>query len=170
MNLHRFVGHAHGHFSRVELGHAGLAGDARVVVARGDGAVGEPCGAIRQQARGFDFRGHIGELELDGLKFGDGLAELLALLGIAHRAFVRALRHTQAERRDRDAAAVENLQAVDEALAVAAQNIFSRDAAIRENYFAGVAGAQAELVFFLAGAKAGSSLLDDEGGDAVMFL
>ena len=144
--------------------------DARVVVAGGDGAVGEPCGAIGEQARRFDLRGHVRELELDGLKFGDGLAELFALLRVAHGTFVGALRHAEAERRDRDASAVENLQAVDEAFAFRAEEIFGGHAAIGEDDFAGVAGAQAELVFFLAGAKAGSSLLDDERGDAVVLL
>ena len=88
--------------------------------------IGEPGGLIGEQARGFDFRGHVGQLELDGLKIGDGLAELLALLGVFHRAFVGALRHSQAERCDRDSAAVENLQAVDEPLAFFAKKIFGR--------------------------------------------
>ncbi len=141
-----------------------------VVVPCRDGAVGEPCGLIREQARGFDLRGHVRQLELNRLKFGDGFAELLALLGVTHGAFVSALRHAQAERGNGNAAAVENLQAVDEAFAFFAEQIFRRDVAIGENDFAGVAGAQPELVFFLAGLEAGRSLLDDERGNAVALL
>ena len=48
-----------------------------------------------------------------------------------------------------------------------AQQIFLGHAAIGEHDFGSVAGAHAELVFFFAGAKAGRSLFDDEGGDAV---
>ena len=92
---------------------------------------------------------------------------MLALLGVAHRALVGALRHAQAERCDRNAPTVEDLQAVDEAFAFLAQQIFGGHAAIGENHFARVARAQAELVFLLAGTKAGSSLLDDERGDAM---
>ena len=62
------------------------------------------------------------------------------------------------------------MQAVDEAFAFRAEEIFGGHAAIGEDDLAGVAGAQAELVFLLAGAKAGSSLLDDERRDAVVFL
>ncbi len=60
-------------------------------VAGGDGAIGEPGGLIRQQARRFDFGGHVRELELDGLKLGDGFAELLALLGVAQRSIRKRL-------------------------------------------------------------------------------
>ncbi len=104
------------------------------------------------------------------MKFGDGLAELFAFLGVAHRALVGALRHAQSERRDGDAAAIEDLQAIDEAFAFRAQEILRGHAAIGEDHFAGVARAQAELVFFLAGTKARSTLLDDECGDTVVLL
>ena len=129
--------------------------------------VGEPCGLIDEQAGGFDLRGHVGEFELDGLKFADGLAELFALLGVFHGGIEGALRHAQGERGDGDAAAIENLQAADEAFAFGAEKIFGGDAAIGENQFGSVAGAQAEFVFFFAGLEAGSSLFDDEGADAV---
>ena len=36
-----------------------------------------------EQACGFDFGGHVGEFELNGLEFADRFAELLALLGVA---------------------------------------------------------------------------------------
>src|ERR1700675_1318667 len=173
VNLHGFVGDAHGHFTGVELRHARFARDAGVVIAGSalrNCLVREPGGLIREQPRGFDLRGHIRELELNGLKFGDSFAELFALLRIPKRAFVGALRHAKPERSDRDAAAVENLKAVDEAFAFLAEKVFRGHAAISENDFGSVARAQAEFVFLFAGAKAGSSLLDDERGNAVAFL
>ena len=129
--------------------------------------IGEPRGVIDEQASSFDFRGHVGELELDGLEFADGFAELLALLGVLHRGIQRALRHAQRQRGDGDAAAVENFQAARETFAFWAEQIFTRNAAIGENDFGGVAGAHAQLVFFFAGAKTGHALFQDERADAV---
>src|SRR6185437_15859826 len=171
MNLDGFIGHADGHFSGVELGHAGLTCDARLVARTlGNCAIGEPRSAVRQQARGLYLRCHVRELELNGLKIGDGLAELFAFLGVAHRALIRALRHAEAERRNRNAAAIEDLEAVDEALALGTEKIFRRHAAIGEDHFAGIARAQAEFIFFFPGTKARSSLLNDECGNAVVLL
>ncbi len=93
VDLYALVGDADGDFAGEELGHAGFAGEADVFL------IGEPGGLIDEQPRGFDFSGHVRELELDGLKFADGLAELLALLGVARGGFERALGH--AERRER---------------------------------------------------------------------
>ena len=44
------------------------------------------------------------------------------------------------------------------------------DLAIGENHFAGVAGAQAQLVFFFAGLESRRSLLDDERGNSVALF
>ena len=55
--------------------------------------VGEPGGLIDEEASGFDFSGHVGEFELDGLKVANGLAELLALLGVFNGGIERALGH-----------------------------------------------------------------------------
>ena len=54
---------------------------------------------MRQQARGVDLGGHVGELELDRLVLGDRLAERLALLGVFERELQGALR--DARRRGR---------------------------------------------------------------------
>ena len=86
VNLHGFIRDAHGDFARVKLRHARFLRDARVVIPRSDGAVGEPGGLIGQQPRRLDLRGHIRQLELNRLKFGDGFAELFALLRITHGA------------------------------------------------------------------------------------
>src|SRR5258707_11015007 len=76
VNLHAFVGDADCNFAGKKFSHAGFAGEATVVL------VGEPGGLIDEEPGGFDFSSHIGELELDGLKFADGLTELFALLGV----------------------------------------------------------------------------------------
>ena len=135
--------------------------------AAGGGAIGEPGGVIDEHARGGDLRGHVGQLELNGLEFADGLAELLAFLGVFRGGVAGALRHAQRQRGDGDAPAVEDLQAVHEAVALLAQQIFLGHAAIAEDDFGSVARAHAQLVFLFAGAKAGRALFDDEGGDAV---
>src|SRR5579872_161163 len=96
-NLHGFVGHAHGGLAGVELGHAGLLGITNRAV-RGGGPIGEPGGAIDQAARGGDLRGHVRELELNGLEFADGLAELFAFLGVFRGGVAGALSHAQRQR------------------------------------------------------------------------
>src|ERR1700688_1121310 len=105
MDLHAFVGDAGRGFAGEELGHAGFAREADIFL------IGKPRSLINEQARGLHFRGHVGELELDGLELTDGLAELLALFGVAHRGIECALRHAEAKRRDGDAPAIENLEA-----------------------------------------------------------
>jgi len=62
------------------------------------------------------------------------------------------------------------LQAVNEPFALFAEQIFRRHVAIAENHFAGVARAQAQLVFFFAGLESVGSLLDDERGNPVAFF
>src|SRR5579864_3857809 len=131
-DLHGFVGHAHSGLAGVKLGHAGLLRITNRTV-RGNGLVGEPRGAIDKAARGGDLRGHVRELELDGLEFADGLAELLAFLGIFRGGVAGALSHAQRERGDGDASTIENLQAVHEAVALLAQQIFLRHQTIAED-------------------------------------
>ncbi len=42
----------------------------------------QPGGAMNQKTSGINFRSHVGQLVLDGLKVTDGRSELLALSGI----------------------------------------------------------------------------------------
>ena len=116
---------------------------------------------------GFDFGGHVGELPLDRLEIADGFAELLALLGIIQRGFVGALGHAERQSGDGDAAAVEHAHGVDESVAFFAQQIFGGNHAVFEDQFRGVAGAQAQLVFFFAGTESLGVFLHDEGGEPV---
>src|SRR5690606_28749187 len=66
-------------------------------------------------------RRHLGDLPLDGLKVGDGAAELLALLRILHRRFEARATDADRLRRDADAAAVERVHRDVEALAFLAE-------------------------------------------------
>ncbi len=97
-----------------------------------------------------------------------GRPNCLRSLEYLQRGVVCALGHADGERGDGDAAAIENLEAVDEAFALLAQQLGGGQAAVFEDHFAGGAGAHAELVFLLAGAEAGRALFDNEGGDAVL--
>ncbi len=109
---------------------------------------------------------HVGQHPLDGLIFGDGLAESFSLLGVAHRGFQRALRQAQRLRCDADAAAVERFERDSQALAFFAQAIFCRDAAILQRNFGGAREVQSHFIFVAADAKAGKIWLDQKGGDA----
>ena len=79
-----------------------------------------------ERAARLDLRRHVGELELHRLEPRDRLAELLALLRVRVREVVRALREADAHRRDRDAAAVEDLEELLEALAARAEQVLLR--------------------------------------------
>src|SRR5579864_401925 len=81
----------------------------------------EPRGAVDELAAGLDLGRHVGERELHRLEARDRPAELLALLRVGAREVVRALREADAHRRDRDAAAVEDLHELVEALAARAE-------------------------------------------------
>ena len=93
VDLDALVGDADSDFAGEEFGHAGFAGEAHIFL------IGEPGGLIDEQTSGFDLRGHVGEFELDGLKIGDGFAELLALLGVVSGGFEGALGHAEAQER-----------------------------------------------------------------------
>ena len=118
------------------------------------------------QARGFDLGGHLRDLELDALEFGDGFAELLALLRVLAGVFPGAAGQPDHLRADADAAFVQRLDGDLVSLADFAQHILLRHAAVFENQLAGGRGADAQLVFLLADGESGEIFLDHEGGDA----
>src|SRR5262245_63157365 len=98
------------HLARLKLRHRGLLREVTALVL-------EPRGLVDEVPSGLDLDGHVRELELDRLKARDRLAELLPLLGVAEREVVRALREADAHRRNRDPAAVEDLEELAEPLA-----------------------------------------------------
>ena len=91
----------------------------------------------------------------------------MALSGVLQCRFVSALRSADRQRGDRDAPAIENIHRLHEALARLAHQIRIWNKAIIEDEGGGIAGAHAELVFFLGDLKAFSATLDDEGRNAM---
>ncbi len=59
-----------------------------------------PCRLVNEQARSFQLRGHLSELEFDALKFGDRPAELPARLAVTNRFIQRPLRKADGGRAD----------------------------------------------------------------------
>src|ERR1700687_4355143 len=100
MDLNSLFTDPHAHFRSKQLRHRRLFGCCLPLVFH-------PGGAIHQQARGIDLRGHIGQLELNRLELTDWLSELLPLAGISQRRFVSSLSDTHSERRYGNSAAVE---------------------------------------------------------------
>ena len=113
-SLNAFVCHSHGNFAGVEFRHRRLGGCLHALILH-------PYGAIGQKPRGFDFRSHVGKLELDGLKIRDRSSELFPLLRVLQSGLVSALCHSDGERGNRYASAVEHLHAVDETFARVSQ-------------------------------------------------
>src|SRR5438309_76804 len=91
-------------------------------------------------------RRDVGERELHRLELRDRLAELVPLLRVGEREVVRALREPDAHRRHRDAAAVEDLQELPEALAALTEQVPLRHGAVVEGELARVRRAPPELV------------------------
>ena len=90
------------------------------------------------------------QFELDALKLGDRLAELLALLGVGDGVVERAAGQADHLRADPDAAFVQRLDGDLVALADLAEHVCLRHAAVVQDQLAGGRGAEAQLVLFLA--------------------
>src|SRR5215475_4132112 len=95
VDLQRLVHDAVRQLAGVELRHRGLLREVAALVL-------EPRGLVDEVPSRLDLDGHVRELELDRLKARDRLPELLALLRVAEREVVRALREADAHRRHRD--------------------------------------------------------------------
>jgi hypothetical protein len=106
--------------------------------------------ALGEQPRGVELGRHVRELPLNALKLRDGLAKLAPFLDILQRRIERAAPDAQRQCGNRDAAAIENPHRIDESFAFDAEQIFRGNLAVLEDQFAGIAGPQTELVFFLA--------------------
>jgi hypothetical protein len=69
---------------------------------------------------------HVGDLELHRLELGDRVTELLAAGRVRHGGFQGGLGDAQGERRDADAPAVQDAERVDEAVALAPEEVLRR--------------------------------------------
>jgi hypothetical protein len=159
VDLDGFVGDAGGHFAGEEFGDGGVHAIARASVLL-------PGGFADEEARGVDFRGHVREHKLNGLKLRDGMAKGETLFGIFQRGFKSALGDSNGLRGDADAAAIERGESDFVAFAFVADAVGGWHFAVSENQFAAGGGADAKFFFFLAGFEAGRAFFDDEGGDA----
>jgi hypothetical protein len=116
-------------------------------------------------ARRLDLDGHVGEPEVDGLVLGDRLAERDALARVGERGLERRARHADGLRRDADAAGLEVRERDPVALALGAEPVRDRHAAVLERDLRGVRRALAHLLLDARHAIAGRRGVDDEAGD-----
>ncbi|MNT32801.1 hypothetical protein D3C72_1687000 [compost metagenome] len=100
------------------------------------------------------FDGHVGQLELQCLEFGQRLAELAALAHVTASGIQRALRSTQRAGGDVDAAAIEPLHRQLEAATLLSQKVADRYADVFEGDAAGGLAVPAHLLFLAAVADA----------------
>ena len=134
----------------------------RVAISRGeklrDGRFhGKSCAGVlfprrfaHQKTRGVNFRGHVREHELNGLKIGDGMAEGLALLRVGKRRFKGSLRDAGGLRGNADAPAIERGKRDFVSFAFGSDAICDGHFAVREGKFAASGGVDAKFFFFLA--------------------
>src|ERR1700676_2349729 len=160
VNLHRFVGGARGHFGCEKLGDGSFHGETRTTVLL-------PGGLAHQEAGGINFRGHIGQHELNGLKVGNGMAKSRALPRVFQGVLERSLGDAGSLRGDADTPAVERGQGNLVTLTFGAQAIFDGNFAIGKGKLGAGGGVNAEFFFFFADMKTGRAAFDDEGGDAL---
>src|SRR5205085_575470 len=123
---------------------------------------------VDHQSGGFDLRRRLRHLELDRLKIGEGLSELLALLQVPDRRVERALRDADHLRTDSDSSAVQRRDRDLVALSDGAEHVLFRYLAVVEKELDRARCANAELVFFLADLESVEVALDDECGNAAI--
>src|SRR5262245_42055235 len=116
----------------------------------------------------MNLGGGTGELVLNGLKISDRLAELLPFARVLDGVIQRALRETDHLRTDCDAAFVQRFNRGAIALADFAEDVPAGHGTVLEEQFARAAGADAQLVFFLANRETGKIALDEKRGDAAV--
>src|SRR5690606_41188453 len=111
---------------------------------------------------------HLRELERDPLELRDRLAELLALLDIAHRGVERTLGNTYHLGADTDPALVEGLDRDLVALSHRTQHIGRRHPAVLQDQLDGARRPDPELLLSLADAEPREVALDNEAGDPLV--
>jgi len=131
------------------------------------GQVFEEGGGVEERAGGFDVGVHVGEHELNGLKFGDGFAEGFAGLGVFDGFVEGTLGEADGLSGNADASSIEGGESDFQALAFFAETIFGGDDAVIENDFDGGRAALAHFVFVATDFEAGEGGFDEEGGDSL---
>src|SRR5581483_9510741 len=112
--------------------------------------------------------GHLRQLELNALIFGNRLAELLAFLCVLGGVFPSAACQAAHLCANSDAALVQRFDGDLVALPSFAQQVVAGNTTILEDELAGAGGTNAQLVFFLADRETGEVLLHQKRGDATI--
>src|SRR5271157_754304 len=162
MYLNGHVCHPVGHFSAKQLNH-GCFLDDRVAF-----GIPQAGGMVQHLTAGIDLGSHISQHYLDGLKLGNGPAELHSLPSVVNREFQQLLGRTQGRSSHGKPTFVQDLHGCSESLSyvgLASDHVFHGDLAVIEYKFAGVRAAQAHFTLDRAHVKAGKCLLDDERCD-----
>ena len=155
MNLDRFLGRLDRDLGRGQFGHGGLFGVRAALVA-------QPGGAVDHEPGHIDLGGHVRQLELNRLVRGQRLAKGLAFLGVPERHVQTRLGQRQAERGDRNPAALQGLEKGPEAGAVLAQQILARHPHVLKHLLAGIDRMPADLLVRLADRIAGRVFGNDD--------
>src|SRR5688572_6684759 len=153
--------HAIAYLGRKELRHRAFTRD---VLPR----ILEPCGVVDHEPCRLDVGCRLRDLELDALKLGESLSELLALTEVGDRRGERALGDADHLRADADAPLVEGVDRNLVSLTDRTKNVLCRYLAVVEKQLDGARRADAELVFLLADLESLEVALDDERGDAAI--
>ena len=126
-------------------------------------------GVVHHEARGLDFGGHFGQLELHSLELGHGAAELLPLLHVPEGVVEGALGKSHHLRADPDPSLVERLDRHPVPHPDLAEHILFGDPHVVEDQLSGGGGPDAELVSsFLPTVNPGVLPLDEKGGDPLV--
>src|SRR4051794_11373076 len=161
-DLHRVGCDLHRHVGAIELRHRGDLRELRAVGA----LVDQLAALVEQPARGLALGLHVGEHPGDQLVLDDRLAHRLAALRVLERVVGRALSEAEALRADAGPRAVEDPHRDAEALALLAEQVGGRDAAVVEEDLAGGRALDPHLRLDPADLEARRVGLDHEGRDA----
>ena len=162
MDTHGLGRELEGGLAGEQLGHPGL----DVAAQPGHLALGRVAG---EEAGRLQPGGHVGQLELDGLVLGDGLAEGGPLLGVGQRGVEGGAGHAHRPRGDVDASDLEHPEDLGQAPARLADEVGRRHPVVRVRHLDGLDPLVAELAHVLAHGDPLEGrpgvLLHDEGGD-----
>ena len=115
----------------------------------------QPRRVVDEMASGFDLRRHVGQLKLNALKLGDGLAELFARGRVLQREVERTLCDAERQRGKADPAGVERAHEVRESFAFVPEQILRRYLDVVEQQLSRVRCTPPKLVFLFSGTEPG---------------
>ena len=161
VDLQGVVGDLEGGVGDEAFGHGAPAGRVRGLAVESAG------GFVEHDAGGLKFGFHVGQLELDALEIGDGLAELLAVLRVSDGLVERELGAAEGAGGDVEAPAIEAGHREAEAVAFLTDPVSCGHAHFVEDDLRRRLTFPAHLAFVGPEGEAGRALLDDEGGDAL---